>query len=89
MNRGRLTCALTLVCYSTVMLAILPLPRHHGFWANERPLTGSRVWSQPLTLIPCSLCRSNISPLQSSQVFTSWTTPLLKTCSVLSMLPGS
>jgi hypothetical protein len=41
----------------TILLAVPPSSRRHGFW-TQCPRTGSRVWPQPLALIPCSLHHS-------------------------------
>jgi hypothetical protein len=54
-----LICALVSSLNCAILLAVPPSSRHHGFWARCPP-TGTRVWPQLLTLIPCSLQNSTL-----------------------------
>lgn len=63
----------------SILLAIPPYSRRHGFWA-QRPPTGLSWWSQLLTLTPFSLPRSAILHVSQTGHLQCWRCTLSCPC---------
>jgi hypothetical protein len=75
-------CALALISYRAILLAIPPSSRRHDFWAQCSPLCSS-CCSQLLTLVSLSLPRSSSLQISQAGGFQRWRCTLSCPCYLL------